>query len=181
MPSGPPGVEWVDTDAGGHHHNAAVVRFVEAAEAQLLRERGVDGYFGAAPRVRYEVDFAAPLWFGQQVTTVVVLERIGTSSMRFRFEVWGEATAHQSRRLAASGRFVTVHVPRGGRVSAPWPEEWRATLEKSAGRSGAGGPSGAVASAPLSFGYRGDGEGDDADEPSGEGEGRVAGGGHHEA
>jgi acyl-CoA thioester hydrolase len=124
----------MDTDASGHYHNSAVVRFVEAAEASMMREHGVDGYFGTAPRARYEVDFAAPLWFGQQVTAVVVLERIGTSSMRFRFEVWGEQTDHHPRRLAASGRFVTVHVPQGGRVSAPWPVEWRAALEDSATR-----------------------------------------------
>lgn len=126
-------VEWVDTDASGHYHNAAVVRFVEAAEASLMRERGLDGYFGAAPRARYEADFASPLWFGQQITVIVVLTHIGTSSMTFRFEVWGEEDARHPRRLAASGRFVTVHVPRGSRASAPWPTEWRAALEGGCG------------------------------------------------
>jgi acyl-CoA thioester hydrolase len=66
-------VEWSDTDASGHYHNAAIGRFVEAAEAALVRDRGIVGYFGAAPRVRYEVDFAAPLWFGQEVTTVLAV------------------------------------------------------------------------------------------------------------
>ncbi|MGW1026709.1 acyl-CoA thioesterase [Streptomyces sp. NPDC002577] len=117
-------VEWMDTDAGGHHHNTSIVRFVEAAEATLIRERGIAGYFGSAPRVRYEVDFASPLWFGQEVTTAVVLERVGTSSLTFRFEVWGEAVDGHPRRLAASGRYVTVHVPRSGRGSAPWPTAW---------------------------------------------------------
>jgi acyl-CoA thioester hydrolase len=131
-------VEWMDTDAAGHHHNTAVVRFVEAAEATLIRERGITGYFGAAPRVRYEVDFASPLWFGQEVTTTVVLQRIGTSSLIFRFEVWGEHTDQHSRRLAASGRYVTAHVPRGERTSAPWPAEWVAALEATDGRPWAG-------------------------------------------
>ncbi|MGW1208287.1 acyl-CoA thioesterase [Streptomyces sp. NPDC002499] len=121
-------VEWMDTDAAGHHHNTAVVRFVEAAEAMLMREHGVDGYFGAAPRVRYEVDFASPLWFGQEVTSTVVVERVGRSSLTFRFEVWGEEFEQRPRRLAASGRYVTVHVPRGARESAPWPTEWVARL-----------------------------------------------------
>ena len=121
-------VEWMDTDAAGHHHNTAVVRFVEAAEATLMRERGVTGYFGAAPRVRYEVDFASPLWFGQEITTTLVVERMGTSSLAFRFEVWGEATDQHPRRLAASGRYVCVHVPRGERESAPWPAAWLTAL-----------------------------------------------------
>lgn len=127
-------VEWMDTDAAGHHHNTAVVRFVEAAEATLIRERGITGYFGAAPRVRFEVDFSSPLWFGQEVTTNLVLEHIGTSSMTFRFGVWGEETDQHPRRLAASGRYVTVHVPRGERDSAPWPAAWRAALEDDAHR-----------------------------------------------
>jgi hypothetical protein len=77
-------VEWADTDAAGHHHNTAIVRFVEAAEAAeafLVTRRGLSGYFGAAPRLRYEADFTAPLWFGQDVTTTLVVENIGTSSM----------------------------------------------------------------------------------------------------
>lgn len=121
-------VEWMDTDASGHFHNTAIARFVEAAEAELMRERGVHEYFGSAPRVRYEVDFAAPLWFGQEVTTTLQVERIGTSSLTFAFEVWGEAVEGQERRLAASGRYVTAHVPRGTRRAAPWPPAWVAAL-----------------------------------------------------
>ena len=123
-------VEWMDTDAGGHHHNTAVIRFVEAAEAGLMRERGLPEYFGSAPRVRYEVEFPSPLWFDQEVTATVVLERIGTSSMTYRFEVWGEAGEKSPRSLAAHGRYVTVHVPKGShdRHSEPWPECWRKRL-----------------------------------------------------
>ncbi len=118
-------VDWMDTDAAGHHHNTSIIRFVEAAEATFMRERGLLEYFGTAPRVRFEVDFTSALWFDQEVTTTLVLERIGDSSLAFRFEVWGEQDERNPRRLAARGRYVTVHVPRGTRRSAPWPEEWR--------------------------------------------------------
>lgn len=126
-------VEWIDTDAAGIYHNAAVARFVEAAEATLMRERGLHGYFARAPRVRYEVEFEAPLHFGQQVTATVELERVGRSSMSFRFEVWGEAEAARPRVRAAHGSYVTVHVGSGhdvdgGARSAPWPADWVATL-----------------------------------------------------
>jgi acyl-CoA thioester hydrolase len=127
-------VQWSDTDAGGHHHNTAVTRYVEAAEADLMRDRGLTEYFGTAPRVRYEADFTAPLWFGQEVTVILVLEHVGTSSMAFRFEVWAEEFEEQGRRLAASGRYVTVHVPRGTRGSAPWPAEWVKILRDGAER-----------------------------------------------
>ncbi|MCC9307788.1 acyl-CoA thioesterase [Kitasatospora sp. RB6PN24] len=128
-------VEWMDTDAAGHHHNTAIVRFVEAAEAALMRDSGITGYFGAAPRVRYEVDFSAPLWFGQHVTTVLTVERIGTSSLTLRFEVWGEQTDHQPRSLAAAGRMVTAHVPVGQRSAVPWPEAWIAAWRKGGSQS----------------------------------------------
>ena len=117
-------VEWMDTDAAGHHHNSAIVRYVEAAEATLMRECGVAGYFGAAPRVRYEVDFTSRLWFQQEVTTVLVVDRIGTASLSFRFEVWGEETDDHPRSLAASGSYVTAHVAAGRHASEPWPDAW---------------------------------------------------------
>ena len=44
-------VEWGDTDASGHHHNSAMLRRVEAREAVLFHDLGLDGYFPSAPRV----------------------------------------------------------------------------------------------------------------------------------
>ncbi|MFF4309404.1 acyl-CoA thioesterase [Streptomyces sp. NPDC001507] len=127
-------VEWSDTDASGHYHNTAVARFVEAAEAALVRERGVVGYFGVAPRVRYEVDFTAPLWFQQEVTTVLTVERVGTSSMTFGFEVWGEEIDGRPRQLAAAGRYTVVHVPQSAdRRGVPWPAEWVTALTPAQG------------------------------------------------
>lgn len=120
-------VEWVDTDAAGIHHHTAIARFAEAAEAEHMRVRGLDDYFPAAPRVRYEVDFEAPLLFGQEVTTTLAVERVGTSSMTFVFEVWGEAYGDRERVRSAVGRYVTVHVsgPHDpGSGSTPWPEGW---------------------------------------------------------
>ncbi|EMQ98564.1 acyl-CoA thioesterase [Paeniglutamicibacter gangotriensis] len=122
-------IEWVDTDAAGHQHNSVVMRFVEAAEAKLFREMGVDEYFGSAPRVRHEIDYRAKLYFGQAVTTAVVVERLGTSSMNFAFKVWGHPHGNRGWALAAEGRFITVCVPKGSEKSAPWPEALRAALE----------------------------------------------------
>jgi acyl-CoA thioester hydrolase len=120
-------IEWVDTDAAGIYHNSTVTRLVESAEAALVRERGLDGYFPVAPRVRFEADFEAPLYFGQEVTTTVAVAALGTSSMTFEFEVWGEPFDGTPRVRAARGRYVTVHLERGGpgpARSTPWPAEW---------------------------------------------------------
>ena len=120
-------VEWSDTDAAGIHHHTAIARFAEAAEAEHMRARGLDAYFPVAPRVRFEVDYQAPLLFGQEVTVVLAVERVGEASMTFVFEVWGEAFGERERVRSAVGRYVTVHVPglHGGEArSAPWPEGW---------------------------------------------------------
>lgn len=134
-------VEWVDTDAAGIYHNSTVIRFVEAAEARLMHERGLDAYFPVAPRVRFEVDFEAPLFFGQDVTAVVELAHLGTSSMRFDFEVWGEERDGRARTRAARGSYVTVHIGENRAAtahadaarSAPWPAAWVAALRDEAG------------------------------------------------
>ena len=120
-------IEWIDTDAAGIYHNSTVTRLVESTEAALTRERGLEGYFPVAPRVRFEADFEAPLFFGQEVTTTVSVAELGTSSMTFTFEVWGEEFEGAPRVRAAKGRYVTVHLDRSGPgrpQSAPWPSDW---------------------------------------------------------
>lgn len=135
-------VEWIDTDASGIYHNSTVTRFVEAAEATLMRERGLGGYFASAPRARYEADFLAPLFFGQEATTTVVLAAVGSSSMTWEFEVWGEEFDGRPRTQAARGRYVTVHMGTGNvaatgddgvRRSVPWPDDWVAALTSNCG------------------------------------------------
>jgi acyl-CoA thioester hydrolase len=125
-------VQWVDTDASGIYHNATVIRFVESAEAALVADRGLDGYFPVAPRVRYEASFEAPLRFGQEVTAVVELARLGDRSMTFHFEVWGEPFEGRPRTRAAHGSYVTVHIgDRAGNDdirSVPWPAAWVSAL-----------------------------------------------------
>ncbi|MEU0300445.1 acyl-CoA thioesterase [Streptomyces sp. NPDC006175] len=125
-------IEWIDTDAAGIYHNSTVIRFVEAAEARLMDERGLHGYFPAAPRVHYEVDFEAPLRFGQKTRTTVELTAIGTTSMTFRFDVWGEEFQGRPAHRAAHGRYVTAHIdraPSGEAAGRPWPPEWIAALQ----------------------------------------------------
>ncbi|QSR29072.1 thioesterase [Nocardioides sp. S5] len=135
-------IEWIDTDAAGIYHNSTVVRLVEAAEAALMRERGLYAYFPVAPRVRFEVDFEAPLFFGQEVTTVVEVAHMGHSSMTFKFEVWGESYGGKPRRRAAHGSYVTVHIGANragaahsdGAGSEPWPDAWVAALRPAESR-----------------------------------------------
>lgn len=121
-------VDWVDTDAAGHHHHSTIIRWVEAAENALHERLDLPDLFGTAPRVRYEVDYLDRLWFREQVQTTLWVEKVGSSSLTYAFEVVGP------RGPAARGRMVCVNVGATGEVgsrgtSGPWPPDVRQRLE----------------------------------------------------
>jgi acyl-CoA thioester hydrolase len=116
-------VEWYDTDAAGHQHHSAIMRWAEAAEAELLRRHGLDGLFGRTPRVRYEVNYRAKLTFGQTVRILLRVADIGRTSLRYVFEVRTAADAP-----AADGVIVIVHTGTPSSPATPWPEEIVAAL-----------------------------------------------------
>lgn len=115
-------VEWSDTDPSGHHHNSLIIRLAEAAERELMDAAGLTGqHFSGAPRVRHEIDYTAPLWFGQTTTTTLTVERLGRASITYSFEVWGEEFDGHPRAKAASGKIVAAHVAAGELRASPWP------------------------------------------------------------
>ena len=120
-------VEWFDTDAAGHHHHGAVLRWVEAAEAELLRRYGQEGLFGRTPRVRYEVDYSERLWFGQIVEIELAIARLGEKSMRYEF------TVRSGSSVAATGSMVVAFAAPDSPRAAPWPDDVRAALSNPLG------------------------------------------------
>ncbi|MEJ1114371.1 thioesterase family protein [Paenarthrobacter sp. CCNWLY172] len=123
-------VEWVDTDASGHQHNSAVLRWVEAAEAELFRSLELPDYFPSAPRVQQVVNYKAKLWFGQRITATVKVSALGRTSLTLAFEVTSDAGD-----VAAYGTVTTAYVPQGATSAQPWPEHLvRAVKAERAGR-----------------------------------------------
>ncbi|WP_327242177.1 acyl-CoA thioesterase [Streptomyces sp. NBC_01320] len=116
-------VEWYDTDASGHQHHSAVLRWVEAAEAELLRRHGLDRLFGRTPRVRHEVNYRARLWFGETVTTRLRMVGLGRTSLTYAFEVRGREG------VAADGTLVVAHAEPDSPAATPWPQDVRDALE----------------------------------------------------
>ncbi|MFD9333072.1 acyl-CoA thioesterase [Streptomyces sp. NPDC060028] len=119
-------VEWPDTDAAGHYHHSTVVRWVEAAEAVLLRRLGLAHLFGSTPRVHFEADYQARLWFGETVRTELRVVKVGTSSLHYAFTVRGEG-----EETAATGRMVVAHSASRATGSTAWPDDVREVLTKS--------------------------------------------------
>jgi acyl-CoA thioester hydrolase len=115
-------VEWHDTDAAGHHHHGAVLRWVEMAEAELLRQRGVSDLFGRIPRVHYEVDYRERLWFGQDIQIHLAVAKLGQRSIRYEFEVRSGET------VAAAGHMVIAMAVPDSPRAVPWSPEVRAAL-----------------------------------------------------
>ncbi|MBT8162383.1 MULTISPECIES: thioesterase family protein [Arthrobacter] len=131
-------VEWVDTDASGHQHNSAIMRWVEAAEAELfLRTLKLPDYFPTVPRIHQEIHFKAKLWFGQQITATVGVAKLGRTSMTYAFEIHGHSNDGQPGALAAFGTVTVAHVPLGSSKAQPWPS---AVVEAVASREGAVAP-----------------------------------------
>ncbi|WST50532.1 acyl-CoA thioesterase [Streptomyces avidinii] len=116
-------VEWTDTDAAGHYHHSTVVRWVEAAEAVLLHRLGLSHLFGSTPRVHFEADYRARLWFGETVRIELKVTKVGTASLHYAFTVRGAQGGE-----AATGRMVIAHSAAHATGSTPWPAEVRDLL-----------------------------------------------------
>jgi acyl-CoA thioester hydrolase len=115
-------VEWPDTDAAGHYHHSTVISWAEAAEAELHERLGLLDLFGVIPRVRYEVDYRARLWFRDRVTVELWVAEVGTASVRYVFVV------RRDHEVAVSGSMTAVHIDPGLGRAAPWPEHVREVL-----------------------------------------------------
>lgn len=113
-------VEWPDTDAAGHYHHSAVIRWVEAAEAALHERLELPELFGTVPRVHYEVDYLERLWFRDRVAVTLEVAEVGRTSIRYAFRV------DRDGRPAARGEMVCVRTDGEGPVA--WDDDVRVAL-----------------------------------------------------
>jgi acyl-CoA thioesterase FadM len=123
-------VEWPDTDAAGHYHHSSVIRWVEAAEAALHSRLGLDELFGSVPRVRYEVDYLARLWFRDLVQVTLEVADVGRTSLTYAF------TVRRDGEVAARGRMVCVNADPKGTGATAWPDDVRTRLLGGGGSAG---------------------------------------------
>jgi acyl-CoA thioesterase FadM len=112
-------VEWIDTDAAGHWHYSAVVRWVEAAETALCERLGQLALYGHVPRVRFEVDFHDRLWFADVVDIDFRVAKVGNSSITYAFEV------RRGDDRAVTGSVTAVQIDQSTGESRPWADHVR--------------------------------------------------------
>ena len=89
-------VEFGDTDMAGIMHFSNFFRFMEVAESDFLRARGLsvswfaDGVKWGFPRVSVACDYQKPARFQELLTVAVTLEKLGTKAVSYRFEFSNE-------------------------------------------------------------------------------------------
>lgn len=116
-------VAWGETDASGHNHFSAAMRWFEESEHQLYRCLGDVDHIARIPRVHVEVDFRARLYFDDLITVRLGVVKVGTSSCTFAL-----AVDRVDGVRALTGRAVIVHASSTSEGSAPWPDALRAAL-----------------------------------------------------
>jgi acyl-CoA thioester hydrolase len=126
-------VEFYDTDMAGIVHFSNFFRFMEAAEVEFLRSRGLhvswkDGEMRHGfPRVSATCDYLKPARFEEVLEIAVTVEQIGQKSVTYSHEIRRDGVVLAKGRMTAV--FVTVAVD-GKMSAADIPPELRAKLEE---------------------------------------------------
>ena len=123
------GTRWSDNDAYGHVNNTVhYVWFDTAVNAWLIDAGLLDVAAGDPIGLVVETGcrYARPLAYPETVEVGLAVERLGTSSVRYRLGVFAKGAGE----AAAEGHFTHVYVERKTRRPVPLPAAWRETLEK---------------------------------------------------
>lgn len=113
---------WAETDAAGHNHFSAALRWLEEAEHLLWACLGLADVTPATPRVHVDLDFRGRIYFGDPFIVTLGVARVGRTSATFAWSATGPDDA-----LLVEGHHVVAHAPLGGRAT-PWSEHERLTL-----------------------------------------------------
>jgi acyl-CoA thioester hydrolase len=115
-----------DLDPMGHVNNAVFLTWIETARIEFLRSLGAfdkpDTSGMSMILARVEVDFRAPLSFGDEVEIGVRAGRFGTKSFDLEYEV------RSSERVVAQAKTVLVAYDYELNQSRQIPHEWRRQL-----------------------------------------------------
>lgn len=114
-------VAWIDTDAGGRIHFTAAFRWAETAETALHRSLGLLDDWSDYPRRAVAAEYLVALRFEDEFELELVVERLGTTSIVYVWEV------RRGDEVCVRGRTTVVHVDSAGRP-APLSDAVRAAF-----------------------------------------------------
>ena len=115
-----------DLDPMGHVNNAVYLTWIENARIEFLRRVGAfdqpDTSEMTMILARAEVDFRAPLGFGDRIEIGVRTARLGTKSFDLEYEL------RCGDRVVAQAKTVLVAYDYEAKASRELPDEWRRQL-----------------------------------------------------
>ncbi|MBI2803845.1 MAG: acyl-CoA thioesterase [Planctomycetes bacterium] len=122
-------IEFGDTDMAGIVHFANFFRFMEAAECEFLRSRGLsvkmewEGQPIGFPRVSATCEYVSPARFEDLLDVAVAMERIGGKSVTYAFEFTRTGTVVARGKVTsvcckidATHRLEAIEIPAGYRA-----------------------------------------------------------------
>jgi acyl-CoA thioester hydrolase len=118
-------VRYRDLDPQGHVNNATLLTYLESARLGYYEQVGIfqpgTGALTGMVVARIEIDYLAPITLGQGVRVGLRVERLGTKSITFAFQV---ESAPDGQPLAR-GISVMVTYDNDAQASIPIPPDWR--------------------------------------------------------
>ena len=113
-------VRFRDLDSLGHMNNAVYATFVEQARIAFLSPQGAD--VENMILARLEIDFRAPVEFGETVEISVQPTRVGTKSFDLEYVM------RAAERVVAEAKTVLVAYDYAEARSVEIPDEWKERL-----------------------------------------------------
>jgi acyl-CoA thioester hydrolase len=123
------GTRWGDNDAYGHVNNTIYYAWFDTAVNAWLIEAGLLDVAAGDPIglvVETGCRYKRPLTYPEPVEVGLAVERLGTSSVRYRLGLFAKGADE----AAAEGYFIHVYVDRATRRPVELPEEWRRAIEE---------------------------------------------------
>jgi acyl-CoA thioester hydrolase len=124
-------VRFRDIDAFGHVNNAVFSSYLEQARIHYLLDALESPRFERLPLIlaRVELDYRAPIMFGDPIEVLTRVDWIGRSSIAMSHELFA------AERLAAQASTVLVTYDYDRAKPMPVPDDWRRRFADVEGRS----------------------------------------------
>lgn len=121
-------VRYADLDPQSHVNNTAYLTYLESARLGYYTQSGIwqPGTLTGMVVARIEIDYLAPITFGQTIEVGLRLERLGEKSLTFVFQI-ENTIDHQP---LARGRSIMVAYDNARQSSRPIPSDWREKLSQ---------------------------------------------------
>jgi acyl-CoA thioester hydrolase len=117
-------VRFRDLDAMGHVNNAVFLTYIESARVAFLQRLGLASSLEDMSIIvaRIEIDFRAPVGFGEEVEVAVRASRFGEKSFDLEYEL------RVGGKVVAQAKSVLVSYDYDRREAVELPQEWRKKL-----------------------------------------------------